>query len=193
MELKLDVFLCSGILPSSKFSFMGLQIVLIERRREEHQRALADGRLFSVFYTLGLGASSSSVGARSWCRGICLRFANHSLCTVKPSFVLEVPLGVQALHVVLMRRRLVGVEEPVVDDVVVAYAADVLCRALPALLHVPADYLRVEAEHHDAVVHLLLLLAARCELTRQKRYFSKPRESKSGIWGENISMDRCLV
>ena len=120
MELKLDVFLCSGILSPSKFFFMGLRIVLIEWRREEHQCALADGRLFSVFYTLGLsGVSSSSVGARrSWCRGIRLRFTNHSLYTVKPTFVLEV----------LMRRRLVGVEEPVVNDAVDAHAADILCR-----------------------------------------------------------------
>ncbi len=62
------------------------------------------------------------------------------------------------------------------------------CAALSALLHVPADYLQVEAEHHDAVVHPLLLLGGRCELTRQKRHFSQPRESKSGIGPSGVEM-----
>jgi len=79
--------------------------VAIERRREVHQNALADGRLFSVFCTSGLLEGPVFVRRRS---DLAPRnsLTVHNPLAMHGEAELKVHLGVQALQVVLMRRRL---------------------------------------------------------------------------------------
>jgi len=72
-------------------------------------------------------------------------------------------LGVESLHVVLLRRRFdVGNQETAHHDSLVAGASESPCLAPTALLHVSIDQMRYAAEQDNAVIHLLFGLACRC-------------------------------
>ena len=92
----------------------------------------------------------------------------HEPLAVDRSPELEEHLAVQALHVILLRRRLDGrVEDAVDDDAVAADTAHHPRLAFAAFLDETIDLVRLERQQGHAAVHLLLGVARRSKLARQ--------------------------